>query len=114
MKIQNINSVNFGKYDVGKEDFRYLSENAKLLVIYDMLTEQKEALQNLADEQYNRQNELNENLKKLSLNQVKMQNFNKHAFDCIVAASSRNNNRADIAYTNIGYQYDKNNINLIG
>ncbi len=78
MKIQNINSVNFGKHyatqqvESGKEEFRLLSESAKMAVIYDMLCEQKEMLHDLAHKQYDRQKELKNNLKKLSLNQEKM------------------------------------------
>ncbi len=54
MKIQNINSVNFGRYNVtskvesGEENFSDLPENSKLLVIYDMLKEQKDTLQSLS------------------------------------------------------------------
>lgn len=43
-----------------------------------------------------------------------MNNFNRHAFDCIVAAFSKNSHNADTAFENIEYQYNKNNINLVG
>lgn len=78
MKIQNINSVNFGRYNVtskvesGEENFSDLPENSKLLVIYDMLKEQKDTLQSLSDKQYERQKMIKNNFKKLSLNQDKM------------------------------------------
>lgn len=43
MKVQNINSVNFGKHSAtrkvesGEEDFIFLNQSDKLTVIYDML-----------------------------------------------------------------------------
>ena len=80
----------------GRKNFYHLSTGDKLDVIYDKL----DSLEN--------------DHRSLSRNQIKMNNFNKHAFDCIVTASARNNHSADIAYTNIGNQYDKNNIDLVG
>ncbi len=115
MKIQNINSVNFGKYNItskvesGEEDFRYLSENNKLLVIYDMLQEQKDTLRSLSDKQYDRQEELKTGLKKLSLNQQKMHDFNKHAFDVIAMNSSGRG-----ALENLDYQYNRNKLDKVG
>lgn len=79
-----------------KKRFYSLSTDDKLDVLYDKL------------------NSLEKDHRGLSENQIKMNDFNKHAFDCIVATSARNNHIADTAYTNIGYQYDKNNINLVG
>lgn len=78
MKIQNINSVNFGKHPVtrkvesGEEDFIFLNQSDKLTVIYDMLCEQKDSLKSLSDRQYDRHNALKNDLKTLSLNQQKM------------------------------------------
>lgn len=92
VKIQNINSVNFGKYNItskvesGEEDFRYLSKNNKLLVIYDMLQEQKETLHSLSNKQYDSQEELKNDLKKLSLNQQKM---HKSAMQAAIWMSSQ-------------------------
>ena len=91
MKIQNINPVNFGKHSVtrkvesGEEDFIFLNQSDKLTVIYDMLCEQKDSLKSLSDRQYDRHNALKSDLKTLSLNQQKMHDFNKHAFDVIAA-----------------------------
>ena len=92
MKIQNINSVNFGKYNItskvesGEEDFRYLSENNKLLVIYDMQQKKKETLHSLSNKQYDSQEELKNDLKKLSLNQQKM---HKSAMQAAIWMSSQ-------------------------
>ena len=115
MKIQNINSVNFGKHyatqqvESGKEEFRFLSESAKMAVIYDMLCEQKVMLHDLADKQYDRQEELKTGLKKLSLNQQKMHDFNKHAFDVIAANCSGRD-----ALANLDYQYNRNKLDTVG
>ncbi len=93
MKIQNINSVNFGKHHVtntieaGHKDFVSLDNNDKLAVIYDMLCEQKNTLRNLSNEQASRQKELKNNLKKLSLNQEKM---HKSAMQAAIWMSAKN------------------------
>ena len=93
MKIQNINSVNFGKHPVtrkvesGEEDFIFLNQSDKLTVIYDMLCEQKDSLRSLSNQQANRQKELKNNLKKLSLNQEKM---HKSAMQAAIWMSAKN------------------------
>lgn len=102
MLVNGVGKINFGTSQVykdvvlGRKNFYYLSTGDKLDVIYDKL----DSLEN--------------DHRNLSRNQIKMNDFNKHAFDCIVATSARNNHSADTAYTNIGYQYDKNNIDLVG
>ena len=91
MKIQNINSVNFGRYNVTskvesrEENFRDLPENSKLLVIYDMLKEQKDTLQSLSDKQYERQKMIKNNFKKISLNQDKIHKSAMQAAICMSA-----------------------------
>lgn len=102
MLVNSVSKQAFGLSQVyrdvllGKRNFYSLSTDDKLNVIYDKL------------------NSLEKDHRGLSENQIKMNDFNKHAFDCIVAASARNNHSADTAYSNIGYQYDKNNIDLVG
>lgn len=120
MKIQSISPVNFGKFYVtsqvesGDESFRFLSENDKLLVIYDMLLEQKDTLNSLYSKEYYRHEALKTDLKKLSLNQQKMHDFNKNAFDCLVVASSTNSKDSNIAYDKISHQYKNNKLDIIG
>ena len=78
--------------------FYELDYDEKIDVVYDMLQEQ------------------NAKLAALSKNQAVINDFNKHAFDAIVAASAKNSNAADVAYENINYQYgcSENRINLLG
>ena len=120
MKVQNINSVNFGKHYVtekvesGKEDFIYLNQSDKLTVIYDMLCEQKDALKSLSDRQYDRHNALKSDLKTLSLNQKKMHDFNKHAFDVIATNCSGREYIAKDALANLEFQYNRNKLNVVG
>lgn len=79
-------------------DFYNLNYDEKIDVLYDILQEQNQKLAAL----YN--------------NQIAINNFNKHAFDAIIAASAKNSNAADIAYKNIDYQYNRceNKVNLVG
>ena len=120
MKIQNINSVNFGKHHVtntieaGHKDFVSLDNNDKLAVIYDMLCEQKDSLKSLSDRQYDRHNALKSDLKTLSLNQKKMHDFNKHAFDVIVAGCSVSSNISKVGLANLDFQYNRNKLNVVG
>ena len=120
MKIQNINSVNFGKHPVtrkvesGEEDFIFLNQSDKLTVIYDMLCEQKDSLKSLSDRQYDRHNALKSDLKTLSLNQKKMHDFNKHAFDVIVAGCSVSSNISKVGLANLDFQYNRNKLNVVG
>ena len=120
MKVQNINSVNFGKHSAtrkvesGEEDFIFLNQSDKLTVIYDMLCEQKDSLKSLSDRQYDRHNALKSDLKTLSLNQKKMHDFNKNAFDYLVFYSSENSKDANIVYDKIWHQYKNNKLDIIG
>lgn len=119
MKIQNINSVNFGRHYItskvesGEEDFSRLSDSTRLLVIYDMLKEQKDILRSLSDKQSDRQDVMVTNLKKISANQQKMNNFNKHAFDVILCSGPSSTARGD-ALENINYQYNRNKLDTVG
>ena len=120
MKIQNINSVNFGKHPVtrkvesGEEDFIFLNQSDKLTVIYDMLCEQKDSLKSLSDRQYDRHTALKSDLKTLSLNQKKMHDFNKHAFDVIATNCSGREYIAKDALANLEFQYNRNKLNVVG
>lgn len=103
MNIQKVSGIQSftNKYQhMQKEkiNFYNLNYDEKIDVVYDLLKEQ------------------NEKLVALSKNQAVINDFNKHAFDAIVAASAKNSNAADIAYENINYQYGRseNRINLLG
>ena len=89
-KYQKMQSKNISFYELDYDE--------KIDVVYDMLQEQ------------------NAKLAALSKNQAVINDFNKHAFDAIVAASAKNSNAADVAYENINYQYgcSENRINLLG
>ena len=123
MKIQNINSVNFANNNITSKaksddkDFRNLSEDDKLLVIYDMLKEQKKTLQKLSYKQYNWQNnlktDLKTDLKTLSANQYRMFYFHKVAFD-IIASYCLDDPRAKRAREELYDESKKVTINIVG
>ena len=119
MRISKINSINFGKYDAtnavesGDTNINYLPNTAKLLVIYDMLSEQKNSLKELADRQDSLEKALKNNSRSLSLNQKKILDFNKHAFDVIATSCSGRSYIAKDALDNINYQYNRNNFDTI-
>ena len=43
-----------------------------------------------------------------------MNDFNKEAFDCLLAASARNSRSSHVAYNNIKSQYESNKLNIVG
>ncbi len=103
MNIQKVSGIQsftnkYQQMQKEKINFYALNYDEKIDVIYDILQDQ------------------NEKIAALSKNQVAINDFNKHAFDAIVAASAKNSNAADIAFENINYQYGRseNRINLLG
>ncbi len=102
MLVNSLNKQAFGSSQVyrdvllGKRNFYSLSTDDKLNVIYDKL------------------NSLEKDHRSLSENQIKMNDFNKEAFDCLLAASSRNSRSSHVAYNNIKSQYECNKLNIVG
>lgn len=102
MLVNSLNKQAFGSSQVyrdvllGKRNFYSLSTDDKLNVIYDKL------------------NSLEKDHRGLSENQIKMNDFNKEAFDCLLAASSRNSRSSHVAYNNIKSQYESNKLNIVG
>lgn len=102
MLVNSVSKQAFGSSQVyrdvllGKRNFYSLSTDDKLNVIYDKL------------------NSLEKDHRSLSENQIKMNDFNKHAFDCLLAASSRNSRSSHVAYNNIKSQYECNKLNIVG
>jgi hypothetical protein len=102
MLVNSLNKQAFGSSQVyrdvllGKRNFYSLSTDDKLNVIYDKL------------------NSLEKDHRGLSENQIKMNDFNKEAFDCLLAASSRNSRSSHVAYNNIKSQYECNKLNVVG
>lgn len=102
MLVSRISNQSFGTSQaykdvlLGKKSFYYLNTDDKLDVIYDKL------------------NSLENDHRGLSENQIKMNDFNKEAFDCLLAASSRNSRSSHVAYNNIKSQYESNKLNLVG
>ncbi len=102
MLVNGVSKQAFGSSQVyrdvllGKRNFYSLSTDDKLNVIYDKL------------------NSLEKDHRSLSENQIKMNDFNKEAFDCLLAASSRNSRSSHVAYNNIKSQYESNKLNIVG
>lgn len=102
MLVRGISEQSFGASQVyrdvilGRKNFYSLSTDDKLNVIYDKL------------------NSLEKDHRSLSENQIKMNDFNKEAFDCLLAASSRNSRSSHVAYNNIKSQYECNKLNVVG
>lgn len=102
MLVNSLNKQAFGSSQVyrdvilGRKNFYSLSTDDKLNVIYDKL------------------NSLEKDHRSLSENQIKMNDFNKEAFDCLLAASSRNSRSSHVAYNNIKSQYESNKLNIVG
>lgn len=102
MLVNSVSKQAFGSSQVyrdvllGKRNFYSLSTDDKLNVIYDKL------------------NSLEKDHRGLSENQIKMNDFNKEAFDCLLAASSRNSRSSHVAYNNIKSQYESNKLNIVG
>lgn len=102
MLVNSVSKQAFGSSQVyrdvllGKRNFYSLSTDDKLNVIYDKL------------------NSLEKDHRGLSENQIKMNDFNKEAFDCLLAASSRNSRSSHVAYNNIKSQYECNKLNVVG
>lgn len=102
MLVSRISNQSFGTSQVYKDvllekkSFYYLSTDDKLNVIYDKL------------------NSLEKDHRSLSENQIKMNDFNKEAFDCLLSASSRNSRSSHVAYNNIKSQYECNKLNIVG
>ncbi len=102
MLVNSVSKQTFGSSQVyrdvllGKRNFYSLSTDDKLNVIYDKL------------------NSLEKDHRSLSENQIKMNDFNKEAFDCLLAASSRNSRSSHVAYNNIKSQYESNKLNIVG
>lgn len=102
MLVNSLNKQAFGSSQVyrdvilGRKNFYSLSTDDKLNVIYDKL------------------NSLEKDHRGLSENQIKMNDFNKEAFDCLLAASSRNSRSSHVAYNNIKSQYESNKLNIVG
>lgn len=102
MLVNSVSKQAFGSSQVyrdvllGKRNFYSLSTDDKLNVIYDKL------------------NSLEKDHRSLSENQIKMNDFNKEAFDCLLAASSRNSRSSHVAYNNIKSQYESNKLNIVG
>lgn len=102
MLVNSVSKQAFGASQVyrdvllGKRNFYSLSTDDKLNVIYDKL------------------NSLEKDHRSLSENQIKMNDFNKEAFDCLLAASSRNSRSSHVAYNNIKSQYECNKLNIVG
>lgn len=102
MLVNSVSKQAFGSSQVyrdvilGRKNFYSLSTDDKLNVIYDKL------------------NSLEKDHRGLSENQIKMNDFNKEAFDCLLAASSRNSRSSHVAYNNIKSQYESNKLNIVG
>lgn len=102
MLVNGISKLNFCSSQAYKDvllekrNFYSLSTDDKLDVIYDKL------------------NSLEKDHRGLSENQIKMNDFNKEAFDCLLAASSRNSRSSHVAYNNIKSQYECNKLNIVG
>lgn len=102
MLVNGVSKQAFGSSQVyrdvllGKRNFYSLGTDDKLNVIYDKL------------------NSLENDHRGLSENQIKMNDFNKEAFDCLLAASSRNSRSSHVAYNNIKSQYESNKLNIVG
>ena len=102
MLVNSVSKQAFGSSQVyrdvllGKRNFYSLSTDDKLNVIYDKLTS------------------LEKDHRDLSQNQIKMNDFNKEAFDCLLAASARNSRSSHVAYNNIKSQYECNKLNVVG
>lgn len=102
MLVRGISEQSFGASQVyrdvilGRKNFYSLSTDDKLNVIYDKLTS------------------LEKDHRDLSQNQIKMNDFNKEAFDCLLAASARNSRSSHVAYNNIKSQYESNKLNIVG
>ncbi len=102
MLVNSVSKQAFGTSQVyrdvllGKRNFYSLSTDDKLNVIYDKLTS------------------LEKDHRDLSQNQIKMNDFNKEAFDCLLAASARNSRSSHVAYNNIKSQYESNKLNIVG
>ncbi len=102
MLVSRISNQSFGTSQAykdvlnGKREFYSLNTDDKLDVIYDKL------------------NSLEKDHRGLSENQIKMNDFNKEAFDCLLSASSRNSRSSHVAYNNIKSQYECNKLNIVG
>lgn len=102
MFVSRISNQSFGTSQAykdvlnGKREFYSLNTDDKLDVIYDKL------------------NSLEKDHRGLSENQIKMNDFNKEAFDCLLSASSRNSRSSHVAYNNIKSQYECNKLNIVG
>lgn len=102
MLVKSINSQSFGTSQAykdvlsGKSSFYSLATDEKIDVIYDKL------------------NSLEKDHKGLSENQIKMNNFNKHAFDTIAAGSSASSRIAKVTLEDINYLYNRNKLDTVG
>lgn len=101
MLVNGISKQSFGVSEVyrdvilRRENFYSLSTDDKLDVIYDKL------------------NSLEKEHRGLSENQIKMNNFNKHAFDVIATNCSGRSYIVKDALENINYQYYRNKLDTI-